>query len=376
MAGTSSEHVASEFIVSEFETLGLETNVQRFPFLNWSFRAPPRARIIMPERQEISVAPMAYTLPTSAEGIEGRIRNLGKMYIIPGYIEWVKYSIEDEEGHEIGYLVANPNGSAVPIPNTLYTLPEICAVIGKEDAQQINAWLEEGKEVQAWLYTEGIFELGYSQNVIGVLGKALPQLVVCAHYDSVYDSSGAVDNSSGVQVIYDIASRLFSEGTSELMSIAFIAMGCEEPGFLGSRYYVRWLKERGLLKYVRFCINFDMVGKGDSFILRTEQAIGEHMIKILEQSQIREKYNIKVDSPKASSDNWPFHEQGIPSVQVVSLPFPLYHQPTDALDKVDMEVVKGASEIGLYLVRALTKLDENVGWIPGYEPDLDKRKFF
>lgn len=354
VTGTQDEYLASQYIANVFESLGLNTKIQEFSFLNWFPKESPRLRIIEPKDMEIGVAPMSYTLPTPVKGVLGRVKKIGKMYIIPKYMEWPKYCIEDNEGCELGSFVANPNGPAVPMSNLKHVLPVVCSVIGNEDAEQLDTWLEQGREVRAFFFNTGIFEPACSQNVIGVLGKGIPQIVVCAHYDSVCYSPGAIDNASGVQVICDLVRRLVSENLSGLVPIAFIAMGCEEAGFLGSRYYVKWLKERGLLEKIRFCINFDMVGTGDFFVLRAGQGAGDELMGILEQSQVQTKYEIKVEMARPSTDNWSFEEENIPNVQVVSLPTSLYHQPADILDNVDPTVVNGAMEIGYELLRSLS----------------------
>ena len=355
VAGTQGEYRASQYIANEFKQLGLDTKVQEFSFLNWTLNEPPRLWVEEPERKEIRVAPMAYTIPTLAKGVTGYLKKVGKMYIIPGYMEWPKYCILGEGDSEQGYLVVNPNGMAAPIPNSTCLLPEAGAVIGKEDAEVLDAWLENGKDVRVKLYNPGHFEPARSQNVIGILGTGQPQIIVCAHYDSVFYSPGAVDNASGIQVIYNIAKRLVSEGGSNLSTIAFIAMGCEEPGPLGSRYYVKWLKERGLLENIHFCVNFDMVGRGERYFLRAGQGTGERLIKILEEGDFKLDHEIKLDTAKASSDNWPFNEENIPNVQVVSLPFPLYHQAEDTMDKLDTTIIQGAEEIGFQLIRTLAR---------------------
>jgi aminopeptidase YwaD len=355
VSGTQGEYIASRYIYREFKALGLEAEIQEFSFLNWLLREPPRLRILEPEQMDLPVAPMSYTLSTSTQGIVGKVKKAGKMFIIPGHVEWPKYAIQNEESRELGCFVANPNGPAIPMPNTKHMLPMTSAIIGKDSAHQLDAWLGESKEVRAWLYNAGGFEPARSQNVIGMRGKGTPEVVVCAHYDSVYYSAGAVDNASGVQVVCDIASRILAEDISGLAPIAFIAMGCEEPGFFGSRYYVKQLKEAGLLENIRFCINFDMVGNGSTFVLRAGQGSGERLMGILDNTISQGKYSIRLENARPSSDNWSFEEEGIPNVQITVVPGPSYHEPADVVSHVDPDIIAGAGEIGYGLIRSLSR---------------------
>jgi len=353
VAGTDGEYRASLYLASAFKKLGLDTRVQRFSFLNWVLNDRPRLTVLEPEEFTVETAPMAYTLPTTPQGITGTLKKAGKKYIIPGYMEWEKYEIIDETGRELGFLVVNPGGPAVPIPNNAHLLPEIGAIIGKEDSEKFASWMDKGLRISVRLWNPGNFTPSQSQNIIGVLGAGEPEIIVCAHYDSVFYSPGAVDNASGVQVIYNIAKRLKAENNANLSTIGFIAMGCEEPALLGSRHFVKHLKEHGLLETIRFCVNFDMVGRGERYVLRAGQGTGEYLLNILQESGIEIDRELKLDTAKASSDNWPFNEEGIANVQLLSLPFPLYHQAEDTLERVDPSITDGIEEIGYQLVRAI-----------------------
>lgn len=354
VAGSFNEYRASQYIKNEFERVGLKTEIQEFSFLNWALKERPQIWVEQPEFRQIQTAPFAYTLSTPAKGIMGHIRKIGKMYIIPGYMEWPKYCIFDDANNELGYFIVNPNGPAVPVSSTAYLLPEAGAIIGKDDAIKLDNWLNQGKEVIVRLSNPVNFELGRSQNVIGILGGGQPQIVVCAHYDSVPYSPGAVDNASGIQLIYNIANKLLSEGIHNMPTIAFVAMGCEELGLIGSRYYVKWLKENGLLESVKFCINIDMAAKGDKIFLRAGQGIEDYFKEYVEQSNVETDYEIKTDTAKASSDNWPFNEEFIQNVQIVALPFPLYHQETDNIEKMDKQLFNKVEKIGYDLINILT----------------------
>ncbi|MBN4054248.1 M28 family peptidase [Nitrospira defluvii] len=67
------------------------------------------------------------------------------------------------------------------------------------------------------------------------LRKAL--LVIGAHYDTVVGSPGADDNASGLAVLLEVA-RTVSGMEGNLLP-EFVAFSMEEPGFIGSDYYVQ-----------------------------------------------------------------------------------------------------------------------------------------
>ena len=44
-------------------------------------------------------------------------------------------------------------------------------------------------------------------NVVGLLGEGNKKVVLCAHYDTVYNTPGAYDNSSGAAVLLEMCIR-------------------------------------------------------------------------------------------------------------------------------------------------------------------------
>ncbi len=95
----------------------------------------------------------------------------------------------------------------------------------------------------------------------GLDGKVI---MICAHYDcrmenlkdSISRAPGANDNASGVCAIMEIARVLFNEKLEH--SLQFVLFAGEEQGLLGSKNYVRYIKDSGTNLYR--LINLDMIG--------------------------------------------------------------------------------------------------------------------
>jgi Zn-dependent M28 family amino/carboxypeptidase len=124
-----------------------------------------------------------------------------------------------------------------------------------------------------------------SQNVLAVLpgtGELAGQWVILgAHYDHLgyevvsEDSldiyNGADDNASGTSLVLEIArylSHYFTEGsggTQDRRSIMFQAYGAEEPGLLGSYYFVD--NSTVSLDSIVAMVNLDMVGRMQNDLL-------------------------------------------------------------------------------------------------------------
>ncbi len=115
--------------------------------------------------------------------------------------------------------------------------------------------------VQPFVFDEGEGGIVSSANVIAVLpGDSPREIIVGAHYDSVDVGRGYADNASGVGLLLALAGRL--RNSRPPCSIRFIVFGAEEPGFIGSRFYVAGMSEAEIGKTVGM-INLDTPACGD-----------------------------------------------------------------------------------------------------------------
>ncbi|MBI4422890.1 MAG: M20/M25/M40 family metallo-hydrolase [Elusimicrobia bacterium] len=92
-------------------------------------------------------------------------------------------------------------------------------------------------------------------------GRALPEWIVGAHYDTAPGTPGADDNASGVAALLEAARLLRARRPAR--GIRFVAFGTEEPPAFGSRdmgsyRYARDLKGRGVA--VHGMVNLEMLG--------------------------------------------------------------------------------------------------------------------
>ena len=113
-----------------------------------------------------------------------------------------------------------------------------------------------------------------SRNVIAELPGAGEGVIVGAHYDTVPDSIGASDNSSGMGALLAMAERL--EGRSFPFSLRFVAFGSEEPGLHGSEYYVDSLSPEEL-ENIYLMINLDSVGSGNRLVVSGDRWAASHV---------------------------------------------------------------------------------------------------
>ena len=354
LAGTKQEAKAADYIADQFKQIGLDTSIEEFKFLNWMPVSNPVLQILTPKQMELELAPMGYTLPSPPEGVEGILKKTGCMVLIPKIKEWIRYGITDEAGNDLAFLVKNPaDGDPSPFPSGRPLLPQIGAIIGKNQAEMIDRWIDEGAEVRVRLINQCCQEVDTSGNVLAKYGDGDPDIVVCAHYDSQYLAPGAVDNGSGIQALLEIAGEIVSERCD--YNILFAAFGAEEPGLLGSKAFVFRQQEMGKIGSIRACVNFDMMGCGNEIAIRTGcgmDALVDEMIRTFEG---KTGYPVKKVAVTSTSDNWNFHEAGISNLQFVGQPFPVYHLPADTMEFYDEKMVTDCIKMGIWVINKLIK---------------------
>lgn len=139
-------------------------------------------------------------------------------------------------------------------------------VVGTPMEKAMEAWLIQ--EVTAMGYAPYTFFTEWDQNGIHYEGDVVlfekpgntgRRIVVGAHYDSV-ETNGADDNASGVGLLLETAKRMIDVPTQ--YTIQFALFSIEEPGCMGSQYYV----SRETQEYrdsVAVMINLDTIAAGD-----------------------------------------------------------------------------------------------------------------
>ena len=141
-----------------------------------------------------------------------------------------------------------------------------------------------------------------------IKGKTSEVVIAGGHHDTVYHGQGAIDDSSGVASVLEMARQMSSivneTGTPE-RTIKFCTWGGEEEGLWGSRAYVEEMQS-SLRENLRLYINFDMnhvdadfENRGNSLTLFTNNADDYgHMQRITElykekRSEIADRYDIQ-----------------------------------------------------------------------------------
>lgn len=200
-----------------------------------------------------------------------------------------------------------------------------------------------------------------AENVMAFFPGSDPALsqetvVLGAHYDHFGSQAGllfpgADDNASGTAVLLEIARVLASSVNRPKRSILLVAFAGEEPGLLGSRFYVGH-PERPLAM-TKAMINVDHAGVGNGKITVGLSKLEKTLAQAAgDKIGLGEKLELFGLFP--GGDHVPFTEAGVPTATIVSSgPHPDFHQPTDTPDKINPEILTSIARYALSLLWTL-----------------------
>jgi aminopeptidase YwaD len=330
LAGSDAARRGAEAVADAVRTLGIEPRLQEFDLLGY-----------VPEEPELEVAgerwdaaPCTWAHPSPPEGLRGRARRIGTQVVIPGMVSAPAFTIEDEQGRQLGQLYGNPfGGPAIPLVSgygQLLTMPS--AWISAADAER----LERLGTTEVRLRCGGEFRSGLKErNVLAELpGDSDETVIVCAHLDTVRGAPGLIDNASGAQAVLELLRRFRDRPRPRGLLACFFA--AEEIGLLGSRFFVLDRKLRGELDRITAVVNLDCVARGESMLLmgdpewtRTELETAAGELGLASRNEIQ------VGPLRAGSDHLPFALEGIPAAWVTHWPYSEYHTDGERMELVD-----------------------------------------
>ncbi len=204
-------------------------------------------------------------------------------------------------------------------------------------------------------------------NVVAMIPGLKPEfdnepVVISAHYDHLGmgwpdahagDQGkihfGADDNASGVAVLMELAKRV-AKTAKPNRPIIFVAFTGEEAGLVGSRYFVKSLRNQAFAN-----INLDTEGSlfDQKIVILNANTASEWKHIFMGTDYVTGVATHLVMTPLDASDQIAFIEKEIPAVQFFAGATTNYHRPSDTVEKIDaaglVKVATVAKEVLLYL---------------------------
>jgi len=363
-AGTEGEWSGVQYIKSQFEQYGYETEIQPFTF-NEVLRGTGFLDV-NGESYNPYVFSGSYSDEVTAEvlhvgkALAGTVPDevAGKITLIErGDITFVEKIQNVMDKGAVGVIMYNSSGTSNRFGQAAAGQDIPAVAVARAQGLALVEKLEK-ETIKATIKVEGSGHV--EKTSYNVIAKMKPHqnkdngqvVMVGAHHDSVHNGPGANDDASGVSAVLELA-RVMAEMPTDT-ELRFVTFGAEEKGLLGSYHYAGSLSEDEADRIVAH-FQMDMVGARD--------AGGDHPAGGLIMYTIDGQKNLVTDLASAAgartaadypipygqlgrSDHQPFHELGIPTALFIHSPLePTYHSPEDTLDKIDKNKLQEAAEI-------------------------------
>ena len=224
--------------------------------------------------------------------------------------------------------------------------------------------------------------MGYGKNIIAHKLSAIQNvktLVISAHYDTISNYIGAIDNASGVAAVLEIARML--QNYNLPFNVTYILFDAEERDLTGSRHFVINLSETEKANILG-CINLDMVGEKDAGGFAFSTGSSSHNILSYIYNEIIDP-NAKLSFMLGSSDHSSFAAGRIPSLSVLqSEPdFSVQRKDdgsiADDLEQIDIDCLIEAVSIGVRFICGidLDTYSQIMDTLPTVDADLTDWNF-
>lgn len=290
---------AADFIESEFKSFGLQ------PMDGKNFKQPFLFSVnTFPGKMEVS--------------INGKKLTPGKDFIVAQGSKGIKAKVALAQEDSIHFVATNER-IVVSLQDKLtwsvaQKVNNYTEILVKKSALQ-----DVPRHIEANIENSFIPDFRASNICAMVKGTAKPDsmLLITAHYDHLGGMGlatyfpGANDNGSGVSFLLSLAKYYASH--PQKYTMAFICFAGEEAGILGSKYFT----ENPLvdLQKIRFLINVDMVGTGETGATVVNATQYPKEFALLNQINNSNHFLVKINprGKAANSDHYFFTEKDVPA---------------------------------------------------------------
>lgn len=399
LTGTEGEAMAYRYIISEFESYGVEPYFGDLGFLHaFEFGLGQKLgsnNFLQLDGDDLSLNEEFHVIPSSASGeVSGQLVDVGAGLVVDGKRDDYKgkkklkgkvflmdYHFPEFDNPHSDNAIAGDLKSRI---NFAAEKGASAVLLYASDSDLMGPSTSLKRNVQNWdipvLFLDNIQAdllanaepkvslsvdlqpvIDTGHNVVGYIENgAAHSIIIGAHYDhlgygqaggSLYRGepaihNGADDNASGVAMMLELSRSLKASGLKDY-NYVFIAFSGEELGLYGSK---SWVKRQGFeAEDVHAMINMDMVGRLDTSTYKLSvNGTGtspdfEEALRDLAPKPIEPVFSASGSGP---SDHMSFYLEDIPVIHFFSGTHEDYHKPSDDAFKINFE---GTGQIYSYV---------------------------
>ncbi|TVR64245.1 MAG: M28 family peptidase [Gemmatimonadales bacterium] len=358
VAASPQEAEAAEFLAQELREAGYEVEIQEFP----RTQVVTEIDILTPTDLTFHAATgriretpaTEYPLQTPEGGLTGRVVDCGAGTCPAEASGHIALLTQGDAPAEQVIARASEAGAVAAILHGSDWRRHMAAVDPGDSAIPfVTVNLDAAEAIRAAGEVEinlRVTRFDTSRNVIAtrpVEGRPdAPVVVFSAHFDTVEKAPGASDNGSGTAGLLELA-RIFADVPTEV-ELRFAAVGSEEVGLVGARYYVSQLSEAERARIVAN-FNTDMIATAgeEQTALFVNTLDGDNLVsrsaRIARDILGYPEDLLMAPFQRGASDHVAFYEGGIPAANFIwrnpenAELEPWYHHPRDTMEHISRE---------------------------------------
>jgi hypothetical protein len=327
--GTDAKVAAANYIYDQMQLINHNTYKQKFFFDGWQLKDDYFLESLAPEKRKIDCCVFLGS-GGSHDVIEGKLGYIGQN-MIWGMYNWERFGIIDSSGDIAGYVTVRSDGKAKSqtLMEGQSMLPHF--IVGRAELEYFRDCLENNVELKlrGHIQTNVIKEC-QGENIVVPFestSRSPKKVILCAHYDTMYNTAGAYDNAAGVAVVMEIARIIAQKNINR--NIDVVLTDGEEWNLQGSSYYAQFVDKDN----VEFIINVDGVGRERVLeVWCGPEWFEREIIRIINVCSINLKTIYKCP-PQPGSDHAPFYNKGIPSCMLTFNDQYILHTPQDTYEE-------------------------------------------
>ena len=355
-SGSPEDHRAAQIIIREMGRSLPVVELDATTFTRWVLKGQPEFSI---GDKQYETYPAHGTGGTPPTGLTGVLKKSGPKEKIP-------YTLVDRSsGKTLARVALSESwatGLAVSRPYQMYDkepggLPTFN--LGVKEIPSLDAAAANGTAVRVKAVVEFIPN-STTSSVIGTIpGESRDEIILFAHYDTVYNSQGANDNTASVIVPIMIAHSL--AGGRPKKTLTFLATAGEEYNYLGTIHYAAKRKKEGTLGAIKLLMNFDSITWGPNMEIGTRSEELWNLIQQIDRNLNIPGTPVWLKSDGLEREARPFKDAGVQALGMVMgsngyTNNSLWHRPEDTADRVPVD----CAEISFLLFREFMKRIQDI----------------
>ena len=330
--GTAGIAAAADWLEQRLTAVGWPVARQPVTLPGWQPGSVHRVAVQQPIARELPAWPMLWSGSTGGPR-RGTVEAVGPQGLWGDSMVWQKFVVRADDGDVVAYLHARDDGPAAPQPLPSGSDHDVAHLaIGRVDGLQLTEWIADGKPVELEVEADGgPVDAATSDNlVVDVPGTGDGSVLLCAHYDTFFNTVGAYDNGSGTIALLQLAERWAA--APPVASVRLVFFTAEEWHLGGSRHFVDSASpdELDALDYV---LNVDGLGRGsfveafgapEAFSTAFRGALLQHAAVTRPDLELVTRF-----PPTTGTDDASFYRAGVPSAFLTFNDLHRLHQPDD-----------------------------------------------